>query len=105
MPVIRDRDGEVVQKCRNLAGIHRFVPSHTISHMDISEVGSGEGKLCILFEDGHSFETGFASFDVLKMHVRNWRNVWGAPFSVNGVDQGKVEKNHAALLVDHLEGR
>ena len=83
MQVIRDRDGNVIIKSRNLAGIRRYVGGNTpllIKVLDVSEIGDKEGKLCVVFENGCSFETNFASFFVLKGFVRRWRNVHGAPF-------------------------
>ena len=62
MMCIRDRDGNVISKSRNLAGIRRYVGGHTpplIKVLDVSEIGDEEGKLCILFENGCSFETNF----------------------------------------------
>ena len=47
MEVIRDRDGEVISKSRNLAGIRRYVGGLTpplIKILDVSEIGDGEGK-------------------------------------------------------------
>ena len=38
-------------------------------------------KLSILFENGCSFETNFASYTVLNGFVRRWRNVHGAATS------------------------
>jgi hypothetical protein len=90
---IRDRDGNVISKSRNLAGIRRYVGGHTaplIKVLDISEIGAGEGKLCILFENRCSFETNFCSYSVLKGFVRRWRNIYGSPLTVNGQPAGIV---------------
>lgn len=87
MPVIRDADGNVIQRSKNLAGIRRYVGSlrpPIIKTLDMSEIGDEEGKLSILFENGNTFETNFASFKVMKEFVYRWRNIWGAPFSING---------------------
>ena len=90
---IRDREGRVVSKSRNLAGIRRYVGGRTpplIKVLDVSEIGDEEGKLSILFGSGYSFETNFCSYSVLKGFVRRWRNVHGAPLSVNGQPAGLV---------------
>ena len=97
MQVVRDRDGNVINKSRNLAGIRRYVGGHTpplIKVLDVSEIGDGEGKLCILFENGCSFETNFSSYSVLKGFVRRWRNVYGAPLTVNGQPAGVVSSHN-----------
>jgi hypothetical protein len=93
MICIRERDGNVISKSRNLAGIRRYVGGHTaplIKVLDVSEIAHNEGKLCILFENGSSFETNFASYSVLKGFVSRWRNVYGAPLTVNGQPEGVV---------------
>jgi len=100
MEVILDQDGKVIQRSRNLAGIRRYVGKHIIDKLSINTIGDSsypEGKLSILFANKSSFETNFASFEVLKEMVRNWRNVYGAPLLVNGQDQGKVQHSNPAL--------
>ena len=97
MQVVRASDGKVVSKSRNLAGIRKYVGGHTpplIKVLDVSEIGVGEGKLCILFENGCSFETNFATYSVLKGFVREWRNVDRAPVTVNGQPAGVASKGN-----------
>lgn len=94
---IRDTNGEIISSSKNLAGIRRYVSSHLIKILDISKVGQFEGQLSILFEDKSSYQTNFASFEVLRNFVRRWRNVYGAPLRVNGVDCGNVEYKNEAL--------
>jgi hypothetical protein len=99
MLVVRDRDGKVINKSRNLAGIRCYVGGHTpplIKVLDVSEIGAGEGKLCILLENGCSFETNFASYAVLTGFVRRWRNVHGAPLTVNGQPAGVISNHNPA---------
>jgi hypothetical protein len=99
MLVVRDRDGKVISKSRNLAGIRRYVGEPvrpSIKVIDVSQIGDGEGKLCILFENGCSFETNFASYPVLKDFVKRWRNVYGSPLSVNGQPAGVVSSHNPA---------
>jgi hypothetical protein len=93
MQVVRDRDGNVIRKSHNLAGIRRYVGGVTpplIKVLDVSKIGDQEGKLSILFENGCSFETNFRSYSVLTGFVRRWRNVHGAPLTVNGQPGGVV---------------
>ena len=93
MMCIRDRDGHVISKSRNLAGIRRYVGGHTpplIKVLDVSEIAHNEGKLCIFFESGSSFEANFASYSVLKRFVNRWRNVHGTPLTINGQPAGVV---------------
>lgn len=97
MDLIRDRDGNVIQRSRNLAGIRRYVGKHIIKTLDVSTVGYDEGKLSILFDDGASFEANFASYDVLTDFVRRWRNVRGATLTVNGQPAGDVSSNNPPM--------
>ncbi len=97
MMSIRDRAGNVISKSRNLAGIRRYVSGYNpplIKMLDISEIGAGEGKLCILFENDCSFETNFSSYSVLKGFVRRWRSVYGATLTVNGQPAGVVSSRN-----------
>ena len=94
MQVIRDRDGNVIGRSRNLRGIRRYVADHIITTLAIDELPQGEGKLCILFDNGASFETNFASYTVLRDFVRRWRNVYGAPLVINGFPAGEVYSKH-----------
>lgn len=100
MEVIRDCEGNVISQSKNLAGIRRYVGKHTIKWLAIDTIGKNglEGKLMILFGDGSSFETNFASYTVLKIWIRNWRNVYGAPLLVNGRPKGIVEYYNPSLM-------
>jgi hypothetical protein len=100
--VIRDCDGNVIQSSPTLMGIRGYVGKHLIKMLDISPVGDGEGQLSILFDDRSSFQTHFADFGVLKSFVRNWRNVYGAPLSIGGIDCGKVKYRNKALAEKNM---
>ncbi len=93
MNVIRDKDGNAVQRSKNLRGIRAYVGKHIVKTLDVSEVGSGEGKLSILFDNGCSFETTFASLTVLRLFVSQWRNAYGAPLTLDGKPAGIVSPN------------
>jgi hypothetical protein len=94
---IRDQSGKVIGRSRNLRGIRAYVGKHIVKVCAIDQIGQWEGKLLVLFESGASCETNFASWTVLKMFVRNWRNMWGAPLRVNGIECGAVSSRNAAL--------
>lgn len=96
---IRDANGKVIQRSRNLRGIREYVgkTSSPISCIEINRIGEHEGKLSILFCDGVSFETNFASFNILKDFVRRWRNTYGAPLRVNGYASASVNFNNPRL--------
>jgi hypothetical protein len=107
MHVIRDRDGNPIKTSRNLRGIREYVGKNLIRVLSVDPIKcqtlasvndtTGEGKLCILFDNGASYETTFASYSVLKSFVRRWRNVYGSPLCVNGKDCGTVSSNNPAL--------
>jgi hypothetical protein len=85
--VISDRDGTIIQRSRNLAGIRRYVGQRgtpAIKRLAVDRIGDWEGKLSILFENGASYETNFGSFKVLASFVYRWRNVRGSPLLING---------------------
>ena len=60
----------------------------------IDQVAHGGGKLMMLFEDGASYETNFASFNVLRWFVRTWRKVYGTSLRINGTDAGLVGRDN-----------
>jgi hypothetical protein len=84
MEYIRDADGHIIKRSNNLRGIREYVGHNIIRVLSIDRIGQWEGKLCILFENGASYETNFACFDVLKGFVQRWRNVAGCPLLVEG---------------------
>jgi hypothetical protein len=83
---IRDKDGNVIQTSKNLAGIRRYVRKHLIKIIQMDKLRDGSGMLSILFRDGASFQTPFASYSVLKAVVARWRNVRGAKVVTFGED-------------------
>jgi len=56
-----------------------------------------EGELRIFFHGKRTVITSFCSFDVLKMSVRQWRNIYGAKLFVNGKEAGVVSYMNPAL--------
>ena len=95
---IRDREGAIISKSRNLRGIREYVGRNLVKVVDATEVGArGEGQLSILFENGDSFQTNFASYAVLLESLSNWRNMYGAPLTIGGQSRGKVGYYNPAL--------
>lgn len=104
METIRDKNGKVIRKSRNLRGIREYVSStkSPIKLLAIDRIYGG-GKLCILFEDGTNYETNFADYSILKHFVRRWKNAYGAPLLINTAPSGIVEfKNPALAPSDEL---
>lgn len=81
MNVIRDNNGKIIHTSRNLRGVLEYAGKHSALKVSCSKLTNGEGKLCILFDNFSSFETNFASYDVLVGFVKRWRNVKYAEFS------------------------
>lgn len=94
--VIRDKDGNIIQRSRNLAGIRRYTAHSIIKTLDVSHIGDKllDGQLSILFNNGDTFQTNFASFAVLCGWVERWRNAHGAPLTIDGVAAGVVGKGN-----------
>lgn len=98
---IRDEDGNVVQRSRNLAGIRRYVGKHLvrfvhIEHLEGNHIDNG-GRLVIKFENGNIFISRFESFTVLLGWVARWQNVWGATLWLNWNNAGTVGPNNEAM--------
>lgn len=100
MFVIRNKDGEVIQRSQNLSGVRAYSGKNSAKTVSIDKIGllGKEGKLCILFWNGSSFECNLASYNLLKETVRCWRNLKGATLIVDGVDAGQVESKNLALV-------
>lgn len=81
---IKNSAGEVIQRSKNLRGIRRKVGRDAVRHIGIRQCECNCGYLYILFHNGDNFSTNFASFEVLKTSIRNWRNLQGCLISVNG---------------------
>lgn len=88
--VIRDAEGNIISQSKNLRGIRQYVSKHEVKVVSIDEIANGEGKLCILFVNGSSFECNFASFRVLKQSILNWRNLYGYRIIINGNRAGLI---------------
>jgi len=97
MLVIRKPDGTILSQSANLRGIRREVGRNIVKVVAIDKIGAGEGKLAILFDNGNSFETNFASYGMLCWSVRLWRNLYGAPLIVCGTPSGLVSSRNPTL--------
>lgn len=83
MKVIRNHNGDIIQTSRNLRGIREYAGKHAAAKVSCSKLANG-GRLCILFDNRSSFETDFASYDILVGFVKRWRNVSCAEISFLG---------------------
>lgn len=86
MHVIRNKDGKIISRSRNLRGIREAVGKQLVKTVSISPIGNErypEGKLMILFDNGDNYETNFASYQVLALSLLNWRNLYGAPLVID----------------------
>ena len=95
--IVYDGDGNPVNTSANLRGIRRYVGQNIVEFVDLKALSKGTGMLHIVFDDGATFETPFASYSVLVNSVRNWRNLYGAPLRIEGEDKGKVGYKNIAL--------
>lgn len=101
MPCLIYQGEKVINRSRNLAGIRRYVSSHLISELHIApkmdgqiNVNHNRGWLYIVFDNGATFQTDFASYEVLKGFVSRWRNVYGASLWMDGHEAGKVSAHN-----------
>lgn len=90
--------GRIIQQSRNLAGIRRYVGTHLIQRLSITEYQDRSAQLYIEFEDGASFRSAFCSAAVLREFVRRWRNVYGATLWMNDRDAGKITWDNPNLF-------
>ena len=92
MHVIRNREGDIIRRSRNLRGFvtHLGKTRSPVKMLDIGRLAEGGGRLCVLWENGDSYETNFASIDVLTDWVFHRRNLRGSPYSLNGIPAGHL---------------
>lgn len=101
MHTINDRDGNPISRSRNMRGIRARVGKHLVKTVAISPLkGEDEGKLMILFDDGASYETNFASYATLVDCVRRWRNLYGAELLINGESCGPLSFDNLRISVE-----
>lgn len=84
MEEVKDKDGNVIRRSRNLRGIRDHVADYLVNTLDVSRLSDGGGRLSVTFVNGDSYETNFADFKVLCLLVRGWRNVCGVLLTING---------------------
>lgn len=100
---IHSSQGEVVSRSRNMAQLRRAVSKNLVKLVEISgENDRSEGLLRIEFENGNVCVVPFASYQVLKQVISQWRSLYGAPLKVNGQDKGKVENRNEALKLEPI---
>ena len=91
MVLIHNNAGDIIQRSKNLSGIRRFASQHGIESIRINGFKDGTGMLTVVFY-GAQCTTSFASFEVLQMFVRDWRNAHGVPITVNGLTLAKARR-------------
>ena len=98
--VIRNSDGNIIKTSRNLRGIREHVSHNLVKVVGIDRIGDKhlEGKLLILFENGDSYETNFASYEVLCDFLGRWRNIYGAKLIIGGSDCGTISSKNPNLM-------
>lgn len=100
MVEIKNIHGKVVCRSKNLRGIREWAGRCTPTLVAIDQAPQGEGRLFIRLETNlttFTCQTTFASFQVLKQTVRNWRNLQKATLVVNGTELGYVSPKNPAL--------
>lgn len=86
--------------------IRRLIGRHVVERVEIwkGENWRSDGNIKIVYkENGRADSPGvvwqdeWASYEVLKWALRNWRNLYGAPLFVNGQEAGVVSYRNPAL--------
>ena len=93
---VLDAEGNVVNRSKNMRGLRRLCRKWVVQSIRIGENDDSSGNLLVAFEK-HVCEVHFASFDVLKLCLRNWTNLRGVPLFINGVESGVVNYRNSSL--------
>lgn len=86
-----------VSSSRNLRGLRRACGKLIVRDVTVTRLERGEGLLQVRFENGCWCIVKFASFEVLLLTLRHWRNLYGAPLTVDDVRSGQVSYHNPAL--------
>lgn len=100
MEVVRDMNGNVVARGKNLGVVKRWerrqhVLCVSVKKVAVGEAEDGSGWIGILWEDGSSYETRFvgaSGFAALCKFISGWRSIHGSPLTIDGVGFGRVAK-------------
>lgn len=95
---IRNSQGEVVSRSRNLAGIRAYIGRNLVDRVKVYPADNREGILEIWFDNGNYCQTRWASFSVLKSALRTWRNLYGANLEIEWNEAGKIGYRNPALI-------
>jgi len=86
---------------QSLRWMRRHVGRRVVTRVEIRRIKPGtiwhEGELRICFDRGEAAQTTFCSYEVLKMSIRQWRNLYGAELYIDGQPAGKVSYTNPAL--------
>ncbi len=98
MEIIYDKFHKPISKSQNLRGIRSYVSKNLVKEIRISKAARNfSGTLFVSFEDGAYYKTHFASFEILKNFIKQWRNVYGVQLYVNRRGAGKISYQNPNL--------
>jgi hypothetical protein len=92
MATVRNAQGGVILRSKNLAALRRYVrnaPSALYS-VNLIKYPSGNGMLSLVWANGDVSETSFASWRVMLGTVNRWRGLHGARVSWEGFYYGEL---------------
>lgn len=95
MPNIITANGH---KTHNLRPIREYCGKHLARMVHIIPLENGGGRIVIRFYNDKVCRADFASMEVLKYSLRNWRNLRGTDLWVNYVACGVVEHTNKSLM-------
>lgn len=91
------KDGNVISRSKNLAGLRRWISGHSVASVFIHKYKDGSGYLCVKFHGGDHCTTTFASYSVLCHTLRHWRNLYGAKLFISGTQSDPVHYGNPDL--------
>ncbi len=97
MIYIRNTQGDIIGRSKNLRGIRRHASRYGIELIRIHKRHNGAGFLKVYF-CGCSAIVRFVSFQVLAQFIRQWHNARGVPLNVNGLASGVVTSKNPKIV-------
>lgn len=84
MVIIRDTDGYIVSRSKNLRGIREYLRRHAVERVDIWPHDSGTAQIGVTWANGASVITDFQSFAVCKQWCASRRRFPAAVIHIKG---------------------
>lgn len=79
MEIIKDKNGKVIKRSRNLRGLREYASKNIIKLIRFENLGKFGGRSTVIFDAGETSITVWADYNVMTDKLTNWSMFKGAP--------------------------